>query len=98
MDTRARLAVNNERIVSVRELSQDTSGVLRKLEESGEPLLITRYGRFIGALVPLSHSRVEQEVLGDLDEFIDKNERLGLRDDETTTPADLREELGLPRA
>lgn len=49
---------------TMRELNQNTAKVLREINESGVPALITRQGRPIALLTPLADERVEAAVLG----------------------------------
>lgn len=48
---------------SMRELNQNTAQVIREINESGEPALITRQGRLVALLTPLANARVEAAVL-----------------------------------
>jgi prevent-host-death family protein len=56
-------------IVGIRELSQQTSRVIREFEDTGEPVVVTREGRPIGALVPISQRQVEDLVLATAPQF-----------------------------
>lgn len=49
---------------NMRELNQNTAKVLREINESGEPALITRQGRPVALITPLANARVEAAVLG----------------------------------
>jgi prevent-host-death family protein len=49
---------------SMRELNQNTARVLREINESGEPALITRQGRPVALITPLANERTEAAVLG----------------------------------
>ena len=48
---------------SMRELNQNTAHVIREINESGEPALITRQGRPVALITPLANVRVEAAVL-----------------------------------
>lgn len=48
---------------SMRELNQNTAHVIREINESGEPALITRQGRPVALITPLANARVEAAVL-----------------------------------
>src|SRR5437763_1772531 len=50
-------------IVGIRELSRDTSRVIKRFEETGEPVIVTREGRPIGALVSIDQRQVEDLIL-----------------------------------
>jgi prevent-host-death family protein len=55
--------------VGIRELSRDTSRVIREFEENGEPVVVTREGRPIGALVPISEEQLEDLALATAPQF-----------------------------
>lgn len=55
--------------VGIRELSRDTSRVIREFEESGEPLIVTREGKPIGALMPVTEGQVQDIVMATAPEF-----------------------------
>lgn len=48
---------------SMRELNQNTAKVIKEINESGEPALITRQGRPVALITPLANERVEAAVL-----------------------------------
>lgn len=48
---------------SMRELNQNTAQVIREINESGEPALITRQGRPVALITPLADARTEAAVL-----------------------------------
>lgn len=52
----------NRQVATVRRLNQDTSGVLNEVRESGRPVFITRYGRWLVALLPIPVG-IEAELL-----------------------------------
>jgi prevent-host-death family protein len=52
-DTGAADAAPEERVISIRQLAKHLSAVIMELEESGEPLTITREGRPVARLIPL---------------------------------------------
>lgn len=56
--------------VGVRELRQRASEILRRLEESGEEVQVTRHGRTIARLVPVPSEAMRaraREVWADMD-------------------------------
>jgi prevent-host-death family protein len=55
--------------VGIRTLSRDTSRVIKDFEETGEPVILTREGKPIGALVPVDERQVEELVLATAPEF-----------------------------
>lgn len=62
METSRRIASSHW--YTMRELNQNTAKVLREINESGEPALITRQGRPIALITPLADAQVESAVLG----------------------------------
>ena len=56
------------RIVTVRELTRATAEVLRSVNESGEPAVVTRHGRFVAVISPLEGARLEVYAMGRLAE------------------------------
>src|SRR5207249_178407 len=60
------IKLNQGRVVSMRELSQNTSGVIAEIIEANEPTFLTKRGQFIAAIVPLQPSVVERRVLSGL--------------------------------
>lgn len=62
----ADLSVSSDQIYTMRELNHDTADVLRKINESGRPAIITRHGRFIAMVTPLIGSNVESAALSAL--------------------------------
>lgn len=57
-------------IVGVRDLGRNPSGVLDRVAEQGEPLVISRSGRPVAVLVPLGESGFESWVHGEIDAAI----------------------------
>jgi prevent-host-death family protein len=55
--------------VGIRTLSRETSRVIQEFEETGEPVILTREGKPIGALVPVDERQVEEMVLATAPEF-----------------------------
>ncbi len=49
-------------VVTLRQLSQDTAGVIQRLYESGEPAMLTRMGRPLAVIHPLPEG-VESELV-----------------------------------
>ncbi len=52
-------------IFTMRDLNQHTARVMAGIEQSGKPALITRHGRFIAMITPLS-GEVESRVLAEM--------------------------------
>jgi antitoxin (DNA-binding transcriptional repressor) of toxin-antitoxin stability system len=55
--------------VGIRQLSRETSRIIKDFEETGRPVILTREGRPIGAFVPLSERELEDLVLANAPEF-----------------------------
>lgn len=63
MGTGTNLGARSARIVTVRELSRDTAGVLREINDKNEPAFVTRHGRFVAMITPLEGQQVEARAL-----------------------------------
>src|SRR5262245_35326666 len=61
--------------VGIRELSRETSRVIKQFEETGEPLIITRENRPIGVLQAVDSSQLEDLVLATAPEFQESSQR-----------------------
>lgn len=55
----ADLNVGSEQIYTMRELNQDTAHVMKKINDSGRPAVITRHGRFVALVTPLLGRNLE---------------------------------------
>jgi prevent-host-death family protein len=64
-------------VIGIRQLSRETSRVIQDFEETGEPVIVTREGRPIGALVPVGEMELEDLVLGMAPEFRPGHDRTG---------------------
>jgi prevent-host-death family protein len=51
------------RIYKVRDLNHDTARVLKEVNDSGRPAVITKHGRFVAMLTPLEGRNVEGLLL-----------------------------------
>jgi prevent-host-death family protein len=56
-------------VVGIRELSRDTSRVIKEFERTGEPVVLTREGKPIGALVRVDQTRLEALALSSVPEI-----------------------------
>jgi len=65
-------------VIGIRQLSRETSRVIQDFEETGEPVIVTREGRPIGALVPVGETELEDLVLGMAPEFRPGHDRTGM--------------------
>lgn len=55
--------LGSARIITVRELARDTATVLREVNETGEPAIVTRHGRLVAMLAPLTNAQLELRAL-----------------------------------
>ena len=55
--------LGSARIITVRELSRDTAAVLREINESGEPAIVSKHGRLVAMLAPLDGAKLELVAL-----------------------------------
>ena len=56
--------------VSIRELARNASGVVDEVSRSGRPALVTKHGRVMAAVVPVSEEALEDFVLANAPEFV----------------------------
>ena len=62
-------------IVGIRELSQYTTRVLRKLERTGEPVIVTRHGHPVGVLTKADETELESVILATAPEHRKRSRR-----------------------
>lgn len=97
------LAVNaaEPEIVTMRRLSQDTSGVMTELVEGGHTAVVTKRGRFIALIVPIAPGVVEAAALDQVvSSAVGFNLRLSVTDAEddeaySFTPEEAAKALGV---
>ena len=53
----------------IRELGREASKIIRNVEETGEPALVTNHGRLAAAVIPLDADQLEDFVLAQASEF-----------------------------
>lgn len=95
--SRYEVAVGSTQIYTMRELNQRTAEVMREINESGRPAAITRRGRFIALVTPLTTSNVEAAAL---EAVLRATENITQLTGETTTSGaatleDAAEDLGV---
>jgi prevent-host-death family protein len=56
--------------ISIRELARNVSGVIRDVEDSHRPALVTRNGAPVVAVVPLDPEELEDYVLANAPNFV----------------------------
>lgn len=64
--------VGKSHLYTMRELNQHTADVIKKINESGEPAVITRHGRFVALITPLVGAGIESAVLGAVVDRLEK--------------------------
>jgi prevent-host-death family protein len=62
-----RIDLRLSRVISMRELNQQTSAVIDEINKSGQPAVLTKHGRFVALITPLEE-RIESIVLVDDDD------------------------------
>ena len=60
--------------VSVRELADTTSRVVREVSETGQPRIITNRGVPVAAIVPINQAELENLILSSLPDFVSSME------------------------
>ena len=62
----ARAVADQTLVFTTRDLGRQAARLIREVENSGKPAFITRYGRFIATITPLTPGQVESEVLPEM--------------------------------
>jgi antitoxin (DNA-binding transcriptional repressor) of toxin-antitoxin stability system len=70
--------LKQSRIITMRELAQNTSAVIAEITEAGETAFLTKRGQFIAAIVPLEPGEVERKVLAGLVHHLQEEEPPGV--------------------
>jgi prevent-host-death family protein len=58
-------------MIGIRELSRQLSRSIEAVEETGRPLLITRHGKPVAAIVRIDAAELEEFILSNAPEFVD---------------------------
>lgn len=73
------LAIDTDQVelVTMRDLNQHTAATIEKINKSGKTAIVTRHGRFVAAIYPLSHvpgieGRALARALEEVDEEVRK--------------------------
>ena len=53
-------------VYTMRDLNQQTARIMGEIEKSGKPAFITRHGRFVAVITPLTPGQVESRVLTEM--------------------------------
>jgi antitoxin (DNA-binding transcriptional repressor) of toxin-antitoxin stability system len=59
----ARASADQTLVFTTHDLGRQAARLIREIENSGKPAVITRYGRFVATITPLAAGQVESEVL-----------------------------------
>lgn len=63
----ASLVDDNEALVyTMRDLNQQTASIMSKIEKTGKPAFITRHGRFVAVIRPLSPGQAKSRILAEM--------------------------------
>lgn len=57
--------------ISIRDLANNTSGVVSDVQESGRPAIVTKHGRPVAAVVPINQASLEDFVLANAPEYVE---------------------------
>ncbi|MDJ0953483.1 MAG: type II toxin-antitoxin system prevent-host-death family antitoxin [Acidimicrobiia bacterium] len=64
------------RMITMRELAQNTSHVMNSLIEDGERACVTRYGRPVAVIVPIDAEQIESHLLTAVLDTVEPDEEL----------------------
>jgi prevent-host-death family protein len=53
-------------VFTMRDLNQQTARIMKEIEKTGQPAFITKHGRFVALITPLSPHHVESRVLAEM--------------------------------
>lgn len=56
--------------VSIRDLANNASSIVRGVNESGRPAVVTRHGRAVAAVIPIDQDGLEDYVLANAPEYV----------------------------
>jgi antitoxin (DNA-binding transcriptional repressor) of toxin-antitoxin stability system len=62
----ARVGADEALVVTMRELNQQTARIMKEIEKTGQPAIITRHSRFIAVIRPLAPGQVESVVFPEI--------------------------------
>lgn len=84
------IAAKTRRLVTMRELNQRTSEVMNEIVDDGDPTMVTRYGRPVAVILPMTPG-AESVMIGRLVESTVRS----FADDETASLDDVARGLDL---
>ena len=53
-------------VYTMRDLNQQTARIMGEIEKTGKPAFITRHGRFVAIITPVTPGQVESRVLAEM--------------------------------
>ena len=56
--------------IGIRELARKASHIVKQVQSTGRPELITRHGKPVAALIPIDESELEDWILSNAPEFV----------------------------
>ena len=62
-------------VYTMRDLNQQTARIMSEIEKTGKPAFITRHGRFVAMITPLTAGQVESRVLAEMAREIVKRDQ-----------------------
>ncbi|MFD9885886.1 hypothetical protein ACFWZT_31025 [Streptomyces alboflavus] len=89
------ISLGSARIVTMRELANDTSRIMRELNDTSEPALVTKHGRFIALIQPLAGVKVEAIAVQNLLSTMPTAAEVDDEADESVDSTDAMRRLGL---
>lgn len=60
------IRLDNVRVVTMRQLSNCASDIVRQVNETNRPAVVTKHGRYVAVIQPLSNAEVESIALKSL--------------------------------
>ncbi|WP_369218168.1 type II toxin-antitoxin system prevent-host-death family antitoxin [Streptomyces flavofungini] len=57
------IRLDNVRVVTMRQLSNGASDIVRQVNETNRPAVVTKHGRYVAVIQPLSNAEVESIAL-----------------------------------
>jgi antitoxin (DNA-binding transcriptional repressor) of toxin-antitoxin stability system len=62
-------------VYTTRDLNQQTARIMAEIEKTGKPAFITKRGRFVAIITPLTPGQIESRVLTEMAREIAKQDR-----------------------
>ncbi|MFF3208428.1 type II toxin-antitoxin system Phd/YefM family antitoxin [Streptomyces sp. NPDC002962] len=68
------IKLDNVRVVTMRELSNNASQIVREVNEQDRPAVVTKHGRYVAVIQPLTNAQVESVALRSLAREADQDD------------------------